>query len=359
MAKLWRAAVATAAVAWAGCASADPADRVLRVTGHAPAAKDPAPAEFVIDAVVKPGDGPLQSTVDGWFAALPPAMGSGEIEGNCADSHCALSVDLEDGKLAVTGDLAGPGAPGAGRLVFKSDEDDTEHPEGAVTFSPISGDVPGLGSLAPPGAVSSNDLIELLLWNGSSADFGNSGDDDPPGSFQRDALADWQTANGRPGTGLILASDLQAMRAKMEADKAADGWKKIGDDAAGWSTGYPAKLLPKASQSGREHRFESADGKAVLVVALDPPLSDDAFDALFEDLKADKPNRDGLGYSRVNGEAEIRWRENGLVTASTYRNVQGGLMRVIYTYPDGDETFEPFAAITAHSLRLSDKLTGR
>ena len=62
----------------------------------------------------------------------------------------------------------------------------------------------------------------------------------------------------------------------------------LGDAAHGWTAGYPAAVLPKASRAGAEQRFASADGRAVLVVAVDPPLSNDAFDALVERLTADR-----------------------------------------------------------------------
>ncbi len=355
MDKLATAGAAALVFAWAGLAFADPAPRLLRVIGQAPAAKDPAPAGFVIDATIKPGDGLLQGEVEGWFSALPPAAGSGEIRGTCADSRCALSVDLEDGKLAITGDLAGPGAPGAGRMVFKSEDDDQEHAEGAVSFTPVAGPIEGLGALAAPDAVSGRQLVELLLWNGSSDGFGDTGDD-PPDDSQREALADWQGANGRAATGLILEADLQELRDKTDAAKTAAGWTMIGDEAHGWSAGYPAALLTKASRNGRERRFESADGKAAMVLAIDPPLDEDAFDAVWEKTKAGQEGREGIGYTRVNGQFEISWKQKGVVTRTVYRNLEGALARLVYSYPDGDETYEPFAAILPQSLRLTDAL---
>ena len=338
-----------------GSTWAEDAPRPLRLVGEAPTAQDPAPSRFVIDARIKPGDAPFQSTVEGWFAALPPAVGSGEISGSCVEARCALSADLDEGKLAITGDLAGPAAPSAGRFLMK-DGDDKTVGQGAVSFSPAAGAIAGVGELAAPDAVSAAELAELLMWNGSETGFSNV-DKDWPDDFEREALATWQGSNERPATGLILVADLAELRAKTAEAKAAAGWMPLGGAAQGWSAGYPAKLLPKASREGTEQRFDSADGKARLVVAIDPPLGGGGFDALVDKLTEDQPGQEDRSYTRVNDDMEISYREGGVVTSAYYHNREGALARVVFTYPaDQGETYDLYKTVLPRSLKVTDEL---
>jgi len=347
--------LAGALVLAGGSTWAENAPRPLRLIGEAPTAEDPAPRRFVIDAEIKPGDAPFQSTVEGWFAALPPASGSGEISGSCVEARCALSADLDDGKIALTGDLAGPAAPSSGRFLVQDDDDKTVG-QGAVSFAPAAGVIPDLGELAAPDAVSAAELGELLMWNGSETGFSNL-DKDWPDDFEREALATWQAANGRPMTGLILIADLADLRAKTVEAKAAAGWTALGDAAKGWSAGYPAKLLPKARREGTEQRFDSADGKARLVVAIDPPMTEEAFDALFDKIKGGEDGRESLSYTKVNGELEISYRDKGAAVSAVYHNLPGGLARLVFTYPvDQAETYGQFATILPRSFKVTDDL---
>ena len=332
------------------------AGKVLRVIGES-AAGAPAPRQFVIDARLKPGDAPFQSTVSGWFAALSPDTGSGEIEGSCVESRCALSVDIDAGKLALTGDLAGSGPPGAGRITLKGEDDKTV--QGEVRFRPVSGPIEGLGELAAPDAVSATELSDLLLWNDSQGGFSNV-DKDWPDSFERGVLAEWQGSNERPATGLILTADLQALRAAAAGAKAKAEWKPLGDPALGWSAGYPAALLPKASQAAAERRFESADGKVRLVVAVEPGQSGEDFDAFWEKTKARAEAGEGQGYTRVNSDFEISWQEKGTTVTAAAHNREGGLARLEFSYPaDQEDTWGPYKAILPHSLRVTDELKAK
>lgn len=336
-------------------ARAEDAPRPLRLVGEAPTAEDPAPRRFVIDAEIKPGDAAFQSTIEGWFAALPPAVGSGEISGSCVEARCALSADLDNGKIALTGDFAGDGPPGAGRFVLKDDDEKTVG-QGAVSFSPTTGAIAGVGELAAPDAVSATELAELLMWNGSETGFSNV-DKDWPDDFEREALATWQGSNGRPATGLILVADLAELRAKTAEAKAAAGWTALGGAALGWMAGYPAKLLPKASREGTEQRFDSADGKARLVVAIDPPLDGDGFGALVDKLTEDLPGQEDRSYTRVNDDMEISYREGGVITSAYYHNREGGLARVVFTYPaDQGGTYDLYKIVLPRSLKVTDDL---
>ena len=342
-------------LAWTSLAQADPPVRRLRVVGEAAGAKDPAPARFVIDATIKPGDAQFQSEVTGWFSSIPSDLGTGEITGNCVENHCALSVDISEGKLAISGELAGDGAPGAGHWSLKSDDDDKVVGQGAVSFSAINGPVDQVGALAAADAVSAAELGDLLLWNGSG-DGPPDGDDAWPTSDEHEAMAGWQAGSGRSGTGLILVDDLQALRDATQHAKTAAGWTPLGDKQRGWSAGYPATLLPKASRSGAEQRFESADGKALLVIAVEPRLRSDAFDEAFEKAKAEASGKDVQGYTRVNNDYEITIVQNKTITREVYHNREGGLVRLDYSYPEGAETYEPFKDILVHSLVVSDEL---
>ena len=91
-----------------GALADPPPVRPLRLIGTAPGAQDPVPTAFVIDARLKPGDGEFQSTLEGWFAATAAPASSGEVTGSCVEKHCALTVDLDGSKLAITGDFGDP-----------------------------------------------------------------------------------------------------------------------------------------------------------------------------------------------------------------------------------------------------------
>lgn len=337
-------AVATAAVAAEG--------RPLRLVGEAPGVKGHAPKRFFIDAVVTAGDEPFKSEIEGWFAALPPDTGFDEISGGCVEKACAISVNLEQGKLSLTGDLLAVG-PVVGKFHF----DEEEGESGEARFTPFAGmSVPDVGELAPAGAVTAAELTEILAWNGFEGGFNNTDLSGPPTDFERDALASWQGANSRPMTGLILTADLQALRDGAKAAKAKAGWTPLGDPAHGWAAGYPATLLPVASRSGAEQRFASADGKAVLVIAIERPRSSEAFDALVEEETADKDGQEDRGYTRVNSDMEIAYTLAGVRRSAAYHNREGGFARVVFTYPAGSETYQPYETLLTRALRVTGDL---
>ena len=337
-------------------AAADPDPvRPLRLLGSAPGAKDPVPPAFVIDARLKPGEGEFQSEIEGWFAAIAEPAASGEISGSCVEKHCALTVALPNAKLALTGDFGGGAAPQA-RFSLKDDDGETVQ-SGAVALSALGPMVPGLGALAAPDAIDEADLDDLLMWNQQTVSSGSTPTDPFPGSFQHEALASWQQEKDRLATGLIFESDLEQLRAARAAAEKAAGWTALGDPAHGWSAGYPASLLPRAIQAGTEHRFASADGKAVLVVAIDSPMSSDAFDAFVEKVSADRVGRSNVNTTRVNGDLEMRFEEGGAVTVAAYHNRDAGLARLTLTYPVARaETFSPFDTILQRQLKVGDDL---
>jgi hypothetical protein len=342
------------ALAFALPASADDAPRPLRLIGEAPSAKAPAPNRFVIDATVSKGDGDFESDLSGWFAALGETTGSGSVDGSCVEKRCTLSVDLDGGKFALVGDLLEAAGATPARFTFKEDYSEGPPQQGAASLQPIAGAIAGLEPLAPIGAHDEAELDELLMWNHQSTGFGSVDKGDPPSSFQRSALAEWQAANGRPATGLIFASDLAALRAAAAADRAKARWTLLGGPAKGWSAGYPAALLPAASSGV----FASADGKARLEVSVDPPLTDEGWDKLVDQLTEDRDTISGRSYTRVNDDMELRYIEKGVVTVASYHSRKGGLARLVFTYPESDEeTWRPWDTILQRALVVTDDLS--
>ncbi|MBS0411394.1 MAG: hypothetical protein JSR86_15865 [Proteobacteria bacterium] len=351
--------LAAAFAARADIARAEDAPRILRLIGDAPAAKTGAPRRFVLDLRIKPGDGEFQSAISGWFAGLDDTPPYGGVDGSCVEKHCALTVQVEDGKLALTGDFLDTAGPVAARITVK-DEDDKVVDKAAVTLRPLSGPIAGVGALADPGAVDAAELEQLLTWNQQNGPTGQDAGD-PPSDSQRETLADWQKSKGRTGTGLILAGDLAELRSGAAAARKAAGWTALGDKApggkgVGWSAGYPAAVLPRASHAGAEQRFASADGKALLVVALDPPMTGEAFDALVERETGDHPEREGVNYTRVNADMDLRYEEKGVVHVMAWHNRDGALARLSYTYPTaGGDAYSTYDTIIPSSFKVSDE----
>jgi hypothetical protein len=352
--------LATALAGQAGAALADPPAKTLRLIGEALTAADPAPKAFVIDLTVSPGDSGAQTSLEGWLASTAAPAISGEVSGACIETHCTLTADLDGPKLTITGDFGAAAGPAAARFTLK-DSDDKLVGEGTATLKPLGGEVAGFGPLAEPGAASAAELDELLTWSHEAPTSGTPPGDEPPDSFQRETLATWQGEQGRLATGLIFTADLAQLRANEAAAKKAAGWTALGDAAHGWSAGYPAAVLPNASRAagkaGPEQRFASADGNAVLVVAVGPPMSDADFDAFVEKITADRDTRSGVNMTRVNGDLQLRYVEGGVVNVEAYHNREGGLARIEFTYPDkGGDAYAPYETILQHGLTVTDDL---
>jgi len=333
-----------------------PAARTLRLQGETPSAADPAPKVFIIDAQVTPGDSDFQTTIDGWFASsAEPAM-SGEVSGSCVQTKCVLSAEVENGKFVLTGDFGDAARPVAAHLVVKDDDDKTVQ-EGAATLQPLAQPIAGLGMLAAPDAINEIQLDDLLIWNNQTVSSGSPPSDEPPSSSQREALAAWQEQKGRLATGLIFVTDLAELRAHADAARKTAGWTPLGDAAHGWSAGYPAAILPKASRVGAEQHFASADGKAMLIVAVDAPMTSDAFDTFVDKISADRDGRDDVSTVRVNGDLEMSYTEGGIATTAAYHNRDGGLARLVFTYSTkAKDLYQPYETILQHSLTVTDDL---
>ena len=349
--------LASALLAAASAAAARDPGKPLRLIGDASGAADPIPKHFVIDAVVTKGDDAFQSKVEGWFASYStdpdaPATAWGDVEGTCVQSRCALSASLSEGKLGLTGEILGAAGKVEGRFVLNGDGPNVEGP---VSFRAFTDTVPGLGQLAAPNAITTRPLNELLLWNASQPAFGDD-DDEPIGNSERENLAGWQAQNHRPGNGMVMAGDIELLKSQTETQRKALGWTVLDHAKSGWTAGYPAALLPTASVVGAEHHFTSADGKANLVIAIDPPMSSDAFDALVDKLTADNPAHSHEGYNRTNNEMQISYVEGGRVISSIYHRRDGGVARLVFTYPSGKEAYENVDVIIGRSLLGNDDL---
>ena len=331
-----------------------PPIKALRLIGEAPTAADPIPKHFVVDLTVAPGDGDSQTSLSGWLASIEAPAASGQVMGTCVQQHCAITAELDGGKVSITGDFGEAKGPVAAHFNVK-DEDGKASQQGAVQLAPMESVVPGLGALAAPDAVTDNQLDDLLMWGGRSVAAGKSFDEDLLDDIQRGDLSEWQDAKGRLATGLIFASDIAELKADAVAAQKTAGWTPLGDAAKGWSAGYPAALLPVKSGSGGEHRFASANGKAAVVIAVDPPMTEDAFDAFVEKTTGDREGRSQLDSTRANGDLNIRYEEGGVVTAAAYRHRDGAFVRVVFTYPaDQSDAWKMYEVILQRSLDVSD-----
>jgi len=342
--------VTAAALLWSGAALADdgPA-KPMRLLGDAPTIGEAGPAHFAIDALLSESEEQGETKVDGWFTALPPLVGSGEVTGKCERKHCELSLKLDNGKLTLTGDLGGLSGPAVGAFAV-GDDDGPPVTKGAVTFAPFTDTLPGLGELVKPEAVDSAALADMLLWDGAGPAFGG---DDPHviDSFQREDLANWQQQNNRPMTGLLFTADVDLLARQRASAQKAVAWIKLGGPDQGWSAGYSSTLLPKASRVGREQHFDSADGKASLVIVIDPPLSNAEFYALADRLKNENS---GQNYSLAGQDLEIDLKKDGRVGKLIYFSREGGLGRMTYTYPEGENPFGDIALQVIESFKVTD-----
>jgi len=352
----WSIALAALALAIPAWAQVEPAPgRQLRLAGEIADPPGAAPRRFVIDARLVEGDEPFQSRIEGWFASLEPVeAGAGEIEGTCVQERCAASVRLEPGKLGLTGDFAGDGGGEAQAVLTDPWSDAPARAPSAVRLTPFGEEVPGLGRLSPRGSIGSHELTDLLAWTGIDLGFSNL-DDREPDVRERRGLADWQLAGGRAPSGLLLANDIEALRAEADAARRTAGWAPV--PGAAWASGYPAALLaPVAGQPGR---FVSPDGQAELVWALDPPMDEGAWDALVKREIADREDDEGRGYARVNDDFELTVTRGGQRLAFVWLNRPGGVARMAFRYPPDDEAFSRLEPVLIRTFRLPDDFGAR
>lgn len=349
------ALAAISAGALATAAAAEDEGRPVRLIGSMPSAVEPLAKTFVLDLVVSKGEGAFKQTIGGWYAALPPAIGSGEVSGTCVHDQCAIDVDLSDTKLSLSGDFT-EAAVSAGRFAVAND-DVKVTTEGAASYAPVSGAIPDVGVLAAPEAVGGAELKDLLEWGGVSVFVGNADAPQWPDDTEREALAGWQNSKGEPMTGLITVADLGALRTGAETAKADSGWTSLGGPKSGWTAGYPARLLPKAEIGAFGQRFSSADGGAVLEIAVLAPKSEDDFAAYADKLGEDAPDRSEKSSTRINGDLNLTYVQGDRQVTVVCHNRPGGLAQLTFTRPkDKEELWGPFDVILASSLTVTDDL---
>lgn len=303
--------------------------RHLRLIGEMPPGRDDAPTQVILEIDLTPTGEAYQMRVEGWLAALAPEADGHGVDGACVEARCVINANLGYRQIAITGDFAADTPPTEGRYVWDADN---ENPlKGVIKLRVLTGDAPGLGAFAPVGAIGRNELSNLLAWAGLSPGFSNDYEDGPPGDSERTALSVWQGANGRPGSGLLLAADIAALRAQAQEQRNTLGWENLKAD--GWTGGYPALMLPKATPEPNGRRFSTPTGEAHAVFAFDPPMTEEAWDAFVEARTAEREGRESRGYTRVNSDMEINYVEGGSYVAEVYHRREKGVARMVLTYP--------------------------
>ena len=341
-------AVMTAVSAQAGEDAAMP----LRLIGDAPAMGAGEARHFVIDARVTRPNG--YAEIKGWLAALPPETGFTFIAGACHDGEgCGLSFFRGARQIWLRGDLLGSQAPIPGRFEISAGRGE-EASEGVVTFTPFTDAAPGLGTLVKFDAVDSPALNDLLLWSAPTAVLNVSAG--PIDEVDRELLAQWQAMRGRPGTGLLLTSDLEELTRHRREQQTKVKWTVIAAADKSWTAGYPAALMHRISGPGAGEIFASADGKARLTIVIDPPVDKPGLNALIEQLIEDPAgvrtdmHADGTGPDQV-----ISYVERGKRVTQLYRSRQAGLARLTFAYPDGNEKYADIAPLVSLSLSVTDE----
>ena len=326
--------------------------RATASCGWSARAQRPRPAGFVIDAVISKGYEPLQSQVSGWFSALPPDAASDDISGSCIEDRCVLNVDLEDGKLSLTGDFAKAGATAfQGRAILSESYGDTPKGEAPATYtSSWATTFPASAGWRPTGAVGEHELAALAVWAGATYGF-NYTDDGPPGDMERDALGQWQ-AGGRaagPGPDPGRPARRPARRGgRREGQGALDA--RRGQGLEGGLSRRPAVAGgPRPLRLGRrqgEHRLfgVGAGRRRRLGRAVD-------------EAHAEDDGRDVQGYTRVNDDMEVTMLEGGTRTFVVLHRRKGGVAKMVLTYPnEAPGGLDAYEAILPREFMVTDEV---
>jgi hypothetical protein len=155
----------------------------------------------------------------------------------------------------------------------------------------------------------------------------------------------------------MFVADLDQLKTDAAAAKKAAGWKTLGGADAGWSAGYPARLFSGGRQVGDERSFSSHDGLAKLIIAIDPPMSEESFDVVSENLASEQAGRKDLEATRTSTDVEARFEQGGEVTVAVYRRRENGVGRLLLTYPqERAADFAPFELLLRREFKVSDKL---
>jgi hypothetical protein len=357
------AAIAAACAPHAAAGDHDPV--VLHLIGDTPAVGEDGPRHFVLNATVNHDDGGGDDVLSGWLALLSPSgdsSASSSVKGDCVRGHCEFSVGLESDTIKFSGDLDGHGGLTGGKFENPGIEGYRKAASGPVTFARFTDSVPGLGELVKPDAFDSRTLDDLLMWTGIGHGFQGIDEAHPIDDDEQEDLSTWQLQNQRAPTGLLFVSDLALMTSLRADAQKAVGWTTIGGSVPGWSAGYPAKLLPVASRNGAAQTFASTDGKASLIIAIDPPLDNETFNTRMQKLiDEDVAGRTDKNYGLAGDNMQISYVEGGRRISAYYYRREGGVARLTLAYPapaessaPGQNPLDDIASIIEGSFRVSD-----
>lgn len=136
-----------------------------------------------------------------------------------------------------------------------------------------------------------------LIWSGSLNSLAS-------GAFGRhtfEAIRAVQRAAGQPGTGVLTPPQKAALKALSLRTQAAYGFRPV--SAQGITVGYPAKLATQM-KPGRHGPVYSAPGSSVSVSLFVYPAAEEAYEALFARLAAERAGRT-IAYSLLKPDVFV------------------------------------------------------
>lgn len=323
---------------------------VLR--GKAVSARYSQPLEFILDLHRQPGYEPDRFDVSGWIGSLAPTVGFGGLSGSCLATLCVVTADLADrGRLTLRLDFAG--AVVKGTFTVAPDTWSAADVEGTVELAAQAGEEVDLG-LA--GKLDAAGLGQALSLAGFIPDqYAEEGT--PPSASERTAFAAWQRAHDKHPTGLVTAADWALLQQEADTAAQAAGWTTLADDKAGWSLSYPANVLTESAKIKGGRRLLGANGFFSLEITVKPPLDDEAFEVLWEGLKAETKTRSVGSYSRSNQDLWLQAEEKGQRETVVVHGRPGGLLRLTIRYPaDRVDEFTLYEELIRASVKVSDDL---
>lgn len=323
---------------------------VLR--GKAVSARYSQPLEFILDLHRQPGYEPDRFDVSGWLGSLAPTVGFGGLSGSCLATLCVVTADLADrGRLTLRLDFAGAAVKGT--FTVAPDNWSAADVEGTVEFAALTGEDVDLG-LA--GKLDAAGLGQALSLAGFIPDqYAEEGT--PPSASERTAFAAWQREHGQHPTGLVTAADWALLQQEADTAAQAAGWTTLADDKAGWSLSYPANVLTESAKIKGGRRLLGANGFFSLEITVKPPLDDEAFEVLWEGLKAETKTRSVGSYSRSNQDLWLQAEEKGQRETVVVHGRPGGLLRLTIRYPaDRVDEFTLYEELIRASIKVSDDL---
>ena len=105
-----------------------------------------------------------------------------------------------------------------------------------------------------------------------------------------DAIADFQKSQGRAGSGILNATDLDALRQLADKTQQQLGMRRVADAPAHVSMMIPANLLTRRTLTEQGTSYVSADGE-ISLETMHATLADQSFRDLFDVMTAPDPER--------------------------------------------------------------------